>query len=83
MFDCSYCLNKVLDTDLRSANQECHGLQTSLTALQGTEQKLSDKVSVATDELSQLKATIMQQNETIKRHERSLSEKDDQLAKYK
>lgn len=64
MFDCSYCLNKVLDADLRSANQERHGLQTSLTALQGTEQKLSDKVSVATDELSQLKATIMQQNET-------------------
>ena len=60
MFDCSYCLNKVLDKDLRSANQECHGLQISLTALQGIEQKLSNKVSVATDELSQLKATITQ-----------------------
>lgn len=75
--------NKVMDADLRSANQERHGLQTSLTTLQSTEQKLSDKVNVATDELSQLKATITQQNETIKRHERSLSEKDDQIAKYK
>lgn len=83
MFDCSYCLNKVLDADLRSANQERHGLQTSLTTLQSSQQKLSDKVSVATDELSQLKATNTQQNETIKRNERSLSEKDDQLAKYK
>ncbi|WP_261875632.1 DNA-binding protein [Vibrio rarus] len=75
--------NKVLDSDLRSVNQDRHGLQVSLSSLQNIEQKLSGELTSKSDELSQCKATIVQQNETIKRHERSLLEKDEQLAQHK
>lgn len=74
--------NKVLDADLRAANQERQSQQSALTAAQtslssvkASEQMYKEKSRALSDETAQLKATVIAQNNTIKRHESSLREK--------
>ena len=68
---------RVLDTDLRVANQERYSLQVSLATSQANELKLDDKLTGTTETVAEFKAVISQQNNTIKRYEASFSEKDE------
>ena len=71
--------NKVLDTDLRHAQQERHTLQSALGETKASMTHVTERLEQANHQVAELRANSQQQTDTIKRYEENLTERDSKI----